>query len=512
MAATGWKEGNAMGRGRAWAVFATVLALAIAPGAPASATPRQASLADVLSALRTNDLPADYVVLLDVSSSMQSPVDLYTPARQALRPLLGALSPVDRLHLFAFADRPDPVFSGPVGDGGANALQRLPARADGAHTDIGAAIEAAIDIIDDPLTTDPATVVLLTDGVQDAPHGSRFAGDTGAAIASLRRRAEGVEHRRRVRALGIPLTGDTDVRLLDQVFDNTVLMDLPPEQVGGYLTGISNRIKVEKAAAYVAQDRLSVTVTAEHESITVRDKPMIATVRVHSDASRVPLTVTGITASVGGVALPAKVLSEEVTLDPAHPDQTVRIRIDPPSSTGFWIGGARSTSGTLRIQAAVDSPWREVITRDLALPFSPRPIETTVAVRASANGIPVWLVVLAGLILLILILLAVGARRRHWKSMSGGHLTVNEPGAGMPYRQMLSGRKVSFPAPHGTGTTAGSGTVRAVRQRRPGGGTGPRTELVLRIDYRRAGKRHRIVCRPRQTQPLNDGTTFSYQP
>ena len=495
------------------ALAAGTVVLSIGLAAPAhAAPPAQATLAEVLRALKTDQLPADYVVLVDVSSSMQPAAgpDLYTAARQALRPLLGALSPVDRLHLIAFADRPDPQFSGPIGRAGAGVLGQLPTRAEGAHTDLGAAIEAALGIVDDPANTAPATVVLLTDGRQDAPPDSKYSGDLTAAIAALHRTAQGVERRRPVRALGIPLTGQTDVQLLDRVFDDTVLADLPRGQLGPYLKQFSDRVAVQKAAAYVKQDRLVVTMTPQPGPVTVLDEPVTVTATVHTAATRVPLTVTGVTATVDGVDLPVRLLAGDLTLAPGSPDQAVRLEVAPPTARQHWVGGRRITPGTLRIRATVDSPWHTVIANDLGLPFAPAPPAATVPVSAAADGFPVWLVVLLAAVLLVAALIVVLAYRRRWKSMSGGQLTVHEPGLPVPYRQRLSGRKVAFPAAHGSGTaTRGKGVIRARRRRRTAG-TG--TELVLRIDYRRDGKRHRVSCRPRQTQALHDGTTFSYQP
>jgi hypothetical protein len=490
--------------------YAAILFLILWPATPAAAEPPQAPLADVLRALHTDKLAADYVVLLDVSSSMQptNGPDLYTAAQQALRPLLDALDPVDRLHLVAFADRPDPKFTGPIGDAGAGVLGRLPARAEGRRTDIGAAIESALDTIDLPDVTDPATVVLLTDGKQDAPPNSRYAGDLDTAIDRLRTRATGVERRRPVRALGIPLTGQTDVQLLDRVFDDTVLMDLPPGQVGSYLSGIGSRVGVAKAAALAGRDRPAVSVTADQSPIIVRDEPVTVTVKVRSQAARVPLTVTP-AATVDGVSLPVQVISGETTVAPGA-EQTLELRVGPASRTGFWIGGERSTPGTLRIEAAVGSPWHDVLVQDLGLTFAPQPVRATVPVWATSSGLSPW--TLAGAIAAVLVLAALGwqARRRHWRPMGGGYLTITEQGGGAPYRQMLSGRKVRFPTQHGSGTAPkGSGLVRAFRQKKQ---IGAGKELVLRIDYKRGGRQHKVICRPRQTKPLTDGTTFTYQP
>ncbi|MGC4806432.1 vWA domain-containing protein [Micromonospora sp. DT233] len=489
-----------------------LLALPSAVGAQARAASvtGQAGLPEVLRGLRVDTLPADYVVLFDVSSSMQDgPRDLYAAARAALRPLLGELAPVDRLHLIAFAERPDPVFSGVVGAGGAGVLNRLPPRAEGRKTDIGAAIDAALRIIEEPGNTDPATVILLTDGLQDPPADSTFARSGRAAFDAMRRRARAVEERRSVRALGLPLTGRTDVRLLDEVFDDTVLMDLPPGQVGAYLDRVRDRIAVEKARAYVSRDALDVTIALEPASVVVRDEPVELVARLRSTAARVPMTVSGLAVEVDGVRLTGTVTPAEVGLDPSAPERQVRIRLEPQALSGRWVGGERSTGGTARLVGTVDSPWRDVIDRDLGLEFAPHPVAGTASTSRTATGIPVWLVVLAGLALAALVAFLVVLLRRRWKSMGGGHLLVAEPGGVAPYRQLLSGRRVRFPAAQGRGGAQGTGTVRARRRRRAVGGG---TELVLHVDFRRAGRRHRVLCPPRQPVSAADGTIFTYQP
>ncbi|MFG1903605.1 vWA domain-containing protein [Micromonospora carbonacea] len=494
------------------ALVACLLALLTVVGAPARAgsAPDQATLPEVLRGLRVDTLPADYVVLLDVSASMQDGRrDLYADARAALRPLLDGLAPVDRLHLIAFAERPDPVFSGDIGANGAGVLDRLPRRAEGQRTDIGAAIEAALQIVEQPGEAAPATVIMLTDGVQDPPPGSRYARSGDDAFADLRKRARAVEERRSVRALGVPLTGRTDVRLLDEVFDDTVLMDLPPAQVGDYLGRVRDRIAVEKAAAYVSRDRLAATITLEPPSVVVGDAPVDVVARIRSAATRVPLTVRDLTVEVDGLRVTGTADPAQVTLDPGAPEQRVTVRLRPQALPGTWVGGERTTDGEVRLVGTVDSPWRDVIDRDLGLEFGPQPVTARAAGARTASGIPVWLVIVAGLALVALAVLVVTLRRRRWKPMGGGHLLVAEPGAAAPYRQLLSGRRVRFPAAHGRGGTQGTGTVRAQRRRRT---VGSGTELVLHIDYRRAGRRQRVVCRPRQPVSAADGTTFTYQP
>lgn len=287
-------------------------------------------------------------------------------------------------------------------------------------------------------------------------------------------------------------------------------MDLPPDQVGSYLDRIRGRVAVQKAAAYVARDQLTATAALPPGGLTVGAEPVEIVARFRSSATRVPITVGDLRVEIDGVELRAVPERPEVLLTPAEPEQEVRIRVEPVTTTERRIGGERTRDGELRVTGTVDSPWRDVITRDLELAFTPAPASATAPARHTTTGFPIWLLVLVLVLLVIAVGLAFYLPARRWKAMGSGSLSISEPEQKGPYRQPLSGRTVRFPSPLvRRGGLSGSGTVRARRLRRE---TGSGRELVLYVDYRRDGKRHRVTCRPRQTESLRDGTTFTYQP
>src|SRR5437764_4509107 len=139
--ASGHGSHRERGAAMRWRLLALVgcLLWALAPAGPAAAADGQATEQQVLAALNVDGISADYVILIDTSGSMEDG-HLYQGVQNALRPLLSALSPKDFLSLATFDTTPNLYFDGPVRADGADALNRLPATADGPYTDIGQAI------------------------------------------------------------------------------------------------------------------------------------------------------------------------------------------------------------------------------------------------------------------------------------------------------------------------------------------------------------------------------------
>src|SRR6266545_2984088 len=115
---------------------------------PAPASGRPAELAEVLQGLRVDTVPADYVLLIDTSRSMDQ-AGLYGPVRRSLRTLLDALDSSDHVSLITFDAHPTLRYSG-TATAESGPLQRLPAAATGASTDIGAAIGAGLRELERP--------------------------------------------------------------------------------------------------------------------------------------------------------------------------------------------------------------------------------------------------------------------------------------------------------------------------------------------------------------------------
>ena len=103
-------------------VIATVV-VSVGPATPAPAAP--ATRDDVYEALGIDNVPDDYVVMVDVSGSIGG---RYTQVKGALRAFFAALAPQDQVTLIPFADsaKSTTVAAGRAPD---KLIAALPARA-----------------------------------------------------------------------------------------------------------------------------------------------------------------------------------------------------------------------------------------------------------------------------------------------------------------------------------------------------------------------------------------------
>src|SRR5689334_8279383 len=92
----------------------------LTPAGPAPAGPDQ-----VYAALGVNTRPADYVVMIDVSGSMDGA--RYTQVKRSLGEFLTALAPDDQVTLVPFAEKPRSARTQPAGRAAAQLIGQLPA-------------------------------------------------------------------------------------------------------------------------------------------------------------------------------------------------------------------------------------------------------------------------------------------------------------------------------------------------------------------------------------------------
>ncbi|MDF5752648.1 vWA domain-containing protein [Spongiactinospora sp. TRM90649] len=488
------------------AVLALTLAVCAGPAAALAAAGRdvpQATVQEVLARLDVGSLPADYAVLLDTSGSMQERggPDLYRDARAGLAPLLDALDPKDRLTLINFDSAPRINFTG--SGAGADALDRLPARATGDNTDLGAAIKAAVDALDETGVTDPATVLLLTDGEHDPAPGSRYGPDTASWVPGLRADADRIAERRSVRGYALPLAERTDARLLTEVFGDATVVNLPRAQLREYLDDIKDRVRVDKAAGYLRGDRLAVEVRLPRQ-VTVPAEGADIVAELTSAAGRVPLHVSGLTLTVDGV--PGRLVADPVDLAPKATAK-VRFRAAAPQAWSWGFGTSeRVVPGRARLTGTVESPWSQVMTRDLRLPFKPPKAEAETRSRVvTTAGVPLWWFGAALLLLLLLAALLRYLAMRRWVTMND-ELEV-APADGPPDELRLIGRRVRLPRGGRPEGLTGQVDVRAQRQARLGRSG---TERVLYLSYLRAGRTEHARLRPGQSATLHGDTRFTH--
>ena len=153
-------------------VLGTAVAVAVLAATPITAFDQARAVAapvtvdDLYTALNVRDVPAEYVILVDVSASMQRGVDLYTPVKRHLRAFLAHLAEVDHVTVIPFAEarQTDRIVEGQVGRYPDRLLAGLPKTADGVETDMGTAMVKAVARLNRPNRPRIAAVFMLTDG------------------------------------------------------------------------------------------------------------------------------------------------------------------------------------------------------------------------------------------------------------------------------------------------------------------------------------------------------------
>lgn len=203
-------------------------------------------------AFQVQDIHSDFVVVIDTSGSMGQGADpLYPKVQAAFASLVDALPAGDRLSVVTFDSVPTVSFDGPIDDSNRAQAKRLPSRL-GNATDIGAALNTAVDRLDRPDAAQIQTVIFITDGRHEPPNGSAFAQVGGPAWEAARAKASGLESRRTVlvRALGLTDAGKEGAELAGQVFSRTEVAQLSGAQLVDYLTSevAKARLRVLTAA------------------------------------------------------------------------------------------------------------------------------------------------------------------------------------------------------------------------------------------------------------------------
>lgn len=484
-----WHSGHKGHRGHIHTACAVVLALVwLIVGVPAAAVAQpaaagrpqatgetratlatQATREDVLGALKVDQVDADYVILVDTSSSMQAG-QLYTSVAAALRPLLVSLSARDHVSLITFDSTPALRFSGELGAAADRALGQLPASATGQSTDIGAAIDAGLRELERPDARQIGTLILLTDGAHQPPPGSAYPATSGPAWDGLVARAAALNGRSNINSFALALRPETDASLLKQVFPQTSVVALPTDQVPGYFERLKEQVRVLKARALLADDvpTLQVSWNGPLDSLPYGTGRAEASVTIRSQTRHLPLTVSSLMVSSKQIDVSVAGLPASLEIPPGQ-SQEVALHLTFERKGGFGVGRRTVTDhGSLELAGTVSSPWADVLVREFDLPFTPELAGASAPITAS--GEVGWR--LATLLLLCAAVLAAAlliraAQLARQPRLRGGLIVLD--GAGPVTDEMrLGGRIQRF----GKGRLAAckgrlSGTVRAVRRRSP---------------------------------------------
>ena len=485
--------------GKRWAAALTAAALMIMSSGTGPARAAPATPEDVYAALGIDSVAGDYVVLVDVSGSMNG--ERYADVKRSLTAFFAALAPDDQVTLVPFANTAT-ARTQAAGRAPGKLVAKLPSAATGTSTDIGAAIEKSIDVLERPGAPALATVVLLTDGEHDPPGGSPYPFTQGYQWDQLAKAAKALPQRS-VAAYAVPLAGSTGAPLLKKVFPGAqVLRPTAIDKLTATLEQPKAASRAAKARSVLSGDEdKGVRVTwpggtggAGHSEVAVT---------LTSTTAHVPLTVDRLAVATANPDLTVRVPAQPVTLAPGA---SVTVPIDLT-----WDAGPRRTAplstvrdtATLTLTGEVSSPWAGTMSRDLGMTFTPELTGGTSERELSAQrgSIGYWI---AGAALLVIVLAALWWwRRRRLTPDLTGTLRVRTP-TGADRHVPLSGRKVRLTA--GTSGLPGAGEVTAARA-----SVGARTDLV--IAYSKDGsvaQRSVATCAPGATVEVS-GVSFTWE-
>ncbi|MBU2668241.1 VWA domain-containing protein [Actinoplanes bogorensis] len=485
-----------MSKLRAWIVVGVAI-LVSAVAAPVRAAPADADA--VYGALRVNSVPADYVVMVDVSGSMNGP--RYAQVRRSLSAFLAALAPDDQVTLVPFAEKPRSARTSAAGRSATQLMRQLPTVADGQSTDIGAALEKSVDVLSRSGAPAVATVVLLTDGEHRPPGASPYPFTTGYQWNVLAQRARKLR-KASLQAFAVPLSADTGAPLLAKVFPGARTLRITGiDRLTAALDQPKREARAAKARGLLAEDARR-GLTVQWPAGPIGHGHTSFPVRLVSANRYVPLTVERLAVTSGHAGVRVSVPDTAITV-PAGGSVTVPIEVGWDAGPLHFapLATVRDTAA-LSLSGQVGSPWTPVIAGELGLPFAPglSPAGHDAELSAQRGSVVRWVVGLA--LLIALVLIARWGRRQRLRPALSGRLVVR---AGERERVLtLSGRGVTLTA--GTAGVPGAGTVVAVR-------SSLGSSVDLRITYSpdgSEGRRESHDCGPGDTVEIG-GVRFTWR-
>jgi hypothetical protein len=419
------------------AMFTAVCAVLGLTAGPALAGPAP-TREEVYRQLGVDAVPADYVVLVDTSGSMAAD-GRYSNVRKVLGSFLSGLASSDYVALYTFDTSPQRRYGGSAASRAAilDALPRAPTP--NGKTDIGLGIEQALRELNRSGSAGIATVVLLTDGRQDAPGSSAYRSTTSPAWKSLETRAASLK-KTWLGAYALPLRAQTGASLLRTVIPGTVVLE-PSNGRGlaGYLDQSKQATRLAKARSVLAGDSgkgVRVTWTATELDPVAGTATMQA--NVASLTQRVPLTVSDLHVEASDGVIWSGPPPPVMSLQPGQTRSfTLPVRWNPGFSPRLWPHRA-GVSAPLSLAGRVSSPWADALAPDIAL---------NVPGQLANNGNPrvskqagSWRAVgiAAGVLALILLAVASTWYARAFPRLPAGAIGVYEAGVrpGVGFRRI----------------------------------------------------------------------------
>jgi hypothetical protein len=421
-----------------------LLSVVAAMAAPAAFASGPDSPAAVAASLGANDVPAETVVLVDISASMTSD-GLYAKVQRVLPRFLGNLRKQDPHDLAAVVVFGAPQDTQTVYLGRPTANVPLPATAESGATDFGYAFQKALGILSQaPPRIKVGGVLLLSDGELDAPGDPQYATYSSPGWEQLRTQAQGLGMT--VTGYGLPLTSNPVFSnsvntALGQVFAQRQTLSPEMGNLGQELSLARQGVMKSRVATVVQPDigrgaqvtwvRLPGSDGAPPLNLGAGHAN--AEVRVTSLTSHVPLDVTGlsVTSSGFGVRITGALPAGTHQLAPGQ-SVSLPVHLTWPKASGGWslFGGSRIVTGQLTLTGQVASPFSRAIEDafgDRSFRIGGLAGETSARAVAVAPGqfaIVVWAIIIA---VIIAVIAAAIAALMMWRARLEGRLILNPP-------------------------------------------------------------------------------------
>lgn len=479
-------------------VGALVGIASLVPAPTASAQPAPPPTADqIFEQLGVDQVPADYVVLVDTSWSMATD-NRYGQVVDTLRPFLKGTTTADRVTVYTFDTGVTRVYTG-LGGPDSAALGALPSALDpDTFTDIGGAISNALTELERS-DARVGSIVLITDGDNNPPT-PLYRDANAPEWAELARRAAKLrDDSRSIQGYALPLSGGAQgAGLLRTVIPEAEVTDVAGvPDIAGFLDRTKRGVRAQKAKDVLAANADG-AVTAEWPDTTVdlAGGQTAVPLTLRSGYEKVPVTVSGLTVDVDGAAVSLAAPLPPVDLAPGQSTTiTVPLRWTPaedwwpPYPHKVWV------EPTLAVRGAVGSPWTDVL-RTSGVASTVNPALTgdpqSVRVEAVVGWLPLILLLLA-VALLLVVMWRLRAHRRARPPVSGrltfSRLLTSDEGS-----VALGRGRTGFTFPSSVNNQPGVGSVRPVRTNN---GT-----PALEIEYSPDGSPNR---RTSDTLELSDG-------
>ncbi len=448
-------------------LLAAGAALTPASGSEAAAArsatgPSQAAASTVMQALGVSNVPAEIVILVDISLSMAPGYnDLYPTVRQKVLAYMGVLAqqdPQDLVAVILFGKRSDNQVTDP---GPPSRHIWLPEAPYSDETDFGWAFQQAVQMFKGaPPDIKAGGVLLLSDGelsvpaADDPAYGSGF---SAPGWPELRAQVQNLPMT--ITGYDVPLTSNTAFtgnqhQALEQVFPSVQSLPYGTTDLSRALNLATQGILDEEVSRAAAPDigpgvriAWSGPRVAGGKPLDLRTGQAEVTVTATATTRRIPVYLSSL--SVVSTGLPVTMrgtLPGGRMLAPGHSATWhVRLTWHPKASGQTMMGSPSTVHGRLRLDATVSSPFTPTLRSTFGdTVFSIGGAQSSISAQFPATE-PVSYSILLALVILLFIAaaLAVGGVAACRARLSGTMLVAAAGGRRRPVR--LRGWRISAP-------------------------------------------------------------------